>query len=250
MYLKKIEGADDPVFPRAEVELQMKQTAMAMYTASEFICSQVCDVAPNSALILFVFSTGVQALIEETLTLLRIPYAQEHVDRITMNVLDDVNRTGRPEVSFTASDVESFVRNAAETYQIIRKAPTTRESSPRRPNMASPGPVPRPATPPARASVGSPGRPITPLRMTPGKSGSPARPGTPGSRVSSPRPNMDRVLVKNLVGYLVNVGTRESRSYFEAEQSVDRVCDILERALVQFKEERRNQRFSQSQFPV
>jgi hypothetical protein len=269
----KIAGSTDPSFPRLEVVQQLKQTAMSMYTASEFIAKEVCDVADDSGLILFCFSIGVQALIQETLALLKIDLPQERIDGCILDVLEGVQSRKSTQVSFTDVDVEPYMRRLIVSFGIHSEF---RPESPRTPggaNIASPPrpvasqlgavtpprPSPKPGPPPMTAA--SPPRPAPPPITTasaprqapPVTTGpSPPRPGTPpgAERLSPLRPirGMANIDEERFLRALSSIGLNNRyRSYLEALIEVESASHATKAALVNFRQARMNQRFSQSQ---
>jgi hypothetical protein len=112
----KLAGAADASYPRSLVIQQIKQTAMSMYTASELICKDVCDVADDSPLILLCFSIGLQALFQEALRILGIPVFSEDLDRIVGDVVADLKATGATNVQFRDVDIESHVDSVTAVF--------------------------------------------------------------------------------------------------------------------------------------
>jgi hypothetical protein len=251
----KIAGATDPSFPRSEVIQQLKQTAMSMYTASEFIAKEVCDVADDAVLIYFCFSIGAQSLIQETLRILKIDMPQEEVDKIVLEVLNGVKNKRSTKVSFTDVDIEPYVRRLVVAFGIDKELLPASPPPPAAPGVTiHPKPVAaelRARTPPKHQSPEVTGRspkPTTPPRTNPTQ----PRPVTPqaAQRLSPLRPvrGMANVDERRFLGSLSAIGLNHRyRSYHEALVEVEAASHATKAALVNFRQARINQRFSQSQ---
>jgi hypothetical protein len=254
----------------------MKQTAMSIYTASELICQNVCDVPSNSALVFFSFSIGFEALLEETLILLGLQFNRDVLDKTVLDIIQGIQRSGNCEVAFSEIDVEDFVQRRAYAFKIIaddspfsphKLAEEKRKRTPDR--MSVPGGIPqRPLSPNNMSQVirtGSLHQPNSPQRLTQSvRNVSPQRQGFTDNRAvtpprsgqrpppihSTPSPQrrrlMDEVRVKTLIPYFAGVG-RSDGSYLAAERVIDQVITRLREEVAIFRQSRSDQRFSQSQ---
>ena len=275
----KLAGATEPSFPRTEIVQQIKQTAMSMYTASEFICKEVCDVADNAALIPFCFAIGVQALIQETMRLLKMDLAQDTVDRIVIDVMEGVVARKSTKVSFSEVDVEPYIRRLINAFGIDSEF---RPESPRTPQVVVVNPsgaefysnqvaspfraliAPTGAdTPPRPISPTGPARSIlSPVRLAPPpmsviphqqSSSSPLSAILPRetqrpSPVRKANPFEADVDEARYLSALALIGINNRyQSYQDALVEVTQATQATKVALSAFKEARNNQRFSQSQ---
>lgn len=279
-YMMKIRGAEFPEFPRSDVVQQMKQTAMSIYTASELICQNVCDVPSNSALVFFAFTIGFEALLEETLILLGLQFNRDTLDKTVLDVIQGIRRAGNCEVGFSEVDVEDFVQRRAYAFKIVmddsplspqRIAEETRKQSPERMIVAGGGnsDPQRPLSPQNISQViriMSPQQPRSPRGISQtNQNMSPQRPAAGNNRAVTPprsgqRPHpiqttlspqrrrliMDEVRVKTLIPYFAGVGRAEG-SYLAAERVIDQVISRLREDVAAFRQARSDLRFSQSQ---